>query len=174
MVKKIDFAYNVLNQVHDWIRFSDEKAGLILATDGVLLGFFTSQISSVKSTIIQIPNWSLLMIFYFLVVMIGLCLLLSIVFAFRVIYPQLNVGESKSLIYFGHIHTKSECDFVSEFLKADDDKLERDVLTQIYSCAKIAWQKYKNTCYSIRSLIAVIIFWGLSLLFPLMLPCSFS
>jgi len=170
MVKKIDFAYNMLNQVHDWIRFSDQKAGLILATDGVLLGFFTSKITLARSIIAQSQSWVLPTIFCFLVVMIGLCLLLSIVFALRVIYPRLNVGESKSLIYFGHIHTKSECDFVSEFLKADDDKLERDVLTQIYACAKIAWQKYENTCYSIRSLISVIIFWGLSLLFPLVLP----
>lgn len=165
MTKKTDFAVDTLDQIHDWIKFSDEKAGLILATDGVLLGFFTSQFKSVKSIIIQGHNWALLTIFCFLVFMIGLCLILSILFAFFVIYPRLNVGESKSLIYFGHIRTKSECDFVNEFLKADDEKLENDLITQIYACSKIAWQKYKNTCYSIRSLIVVIVSWILSLLF---------
>lgn len=151
-----------LQQVNEWIRFADAKAGAVLAGSGLLGGFIVGSIPTVSDFKVHTTR----------AVLIGVaivCLGASSLITLRILAPRLRTGEPRSLIYFDHIARRYENDcktFVTNYLslvKSDDD-LSRQVAEQVWSNSRVARRKFRRVSYAIWSLGGAMISSGLAVI----------
>lgn len=149
--------YDVIN---GWIKFSDTKAGAILAANGAILTIAFSK---------SIDNKDFILDNQFLLISLSLGFLfglISMIFAILCLGPTLRIGESKSLIYFGHIAQKYDSfnrykiDVAASF--RDESGSIDQITNQVWANSKIAWKKYINVSRAILSFIGVIFFFSLA------------
>jgi len=147
--------WKTFQNINDWIKFSDTKAGIIVTVYGLILTIIYSNAQDVYT-------WTSSSIFILIITIVAVILtILSVFFAFLCINPSLKNKNPKSLIYFGHIATKNKkyLEYLSDATTVfeDTDKLSTQLSEQIYENSKIAWSKFKNVTYSIRLFFASIL-----------------
>lgn len=139
--------FTILQGVNEWLRFSDSKAGVIIAFQGVTAGFLISN-AKILSEVGKLGGSCTRFICLFLLVIGAASSLISLLYSFKVVYPRLNIGEPKSRIFFAHIASlKTATDYSKEISNKDYD-LETDISNQIWANSKVAWRKYKAIHYS--------------------------
>jgi len=160
----IQSLWTVYSSILDLIKFSDVKAGAVVAVNAILwglLGFFASKhnqsISFIDNLLINGPAWVLIAV---------VLSVISILLALLSVYPRLKVGESPSHIYFAHIakrvnrHMNQEEKikvrdaFVKEIalLIATQTNLTEEIANQIWANSLVAWKKYKLISWAIKFL----------------------
>ena len=141
--------------VNEWIRFSDAKAGGILAVNGIVLSILIPLLPELKQELFS--N------LFLCCVLIGqlLAISVSIYFSVRCLNPVLKIGEPNSLIFFGHIANKYKT--AAEYKKSLDKALKTDkglsshVATQIWANSHVAWRKYTSVTWATRFLVLVVV-----------------
>lgn len=171
----IRYIYTTIN---DWIKYSDTKAALILAFNGVMIGLMGSKL---KELIMPRFGFSSCAngVFSTLVLLFFVDTMVSALLAAWAVYPRLSVGEVSSHIYFAHIAKRLEnalsserraskvrrgkiyqevsAKYKSELAQLPDEEFEKEISDQIFAVSVVCWQKYKKTNYSLRALITAII-----------------
>lgn len=146
--------------INEWIRFSDTKAVALLAANGTILTIVFSK--SIDNSEYLLKNFIILDIIIFGFVF-GL---ISIIYAILCLNPTLNVGEPKSLIYFGHIAKRYDnCNrYRIEVMAAfkDDSGIIDQITNQVWANSKVSWKKYVNITWAIRFFMGAIIFFALA------------
>ncbi|MDQ7903066.1 hypothetical protein RB614_00840 [Phytohabitans sp. ZYX-F-186] len=89
-------SWKSLQQVNEWIRFADAKAGAVLAASGVLGALLVNAIPRLEDFKIHTTRAVLLAL---AIVCIGVSSLLTL----QILAPRLRTGEARSLIYFDHV-----------------------------------------------------------------------
>lgn len=153
MKDNIDSLWNIYNAVNEWIKFSDTKAAVVLATNGVILSLFFSNIFNY----IKIEQLTILMI---ILIIIGTTAgLFSIIFAILCLIPNTETNNKKSLIFFGDIakfeSSEKYSDEVEKKLFID---LKHQISEEIWINSRIASNKYDNVSSSIKLLLISILF----------------
>ncbi len=132
----------------DWVKFSDQKAGVIMSVYGIILTLIYSNSTSI-STAIASSNFQI-----FIVVLICICSTISIVLSFLCLNPQLKNENPQSMIYFGHIATKNSKyeDYIihSKSIVEDEIKIAEQIAEQIFVNSTVAWKKFQNVTWSFR------------------------
>lgn len=130
-------------QVNEWVRFCDTKAGVVLGLQGIIL--------TIIFTLTNIPKTDFCP--PFIVFLIGvICLGVSILIGVNAIVPILEVGQPVSGIFFGHISSHKNAE---DYLKVIEDasyKFEKDLVMQTWANSRVAWKKF--------TLIRSSIIWG--------------
>jgi len=130
----------ILQNIVDWLRFSETKASVILTSYGVLFTIFYTNAAAVFSSI-KHPG-----AVRALVIMFGIACLASIVAAFLTIRPRLRNNNPTSILYFRHIQKKYKT--AAEYKRAahailDSEDQYTDHLTeQIHTISRVADAKY--------------------------------
>lgn len=142
--------YEAINEL---IRFADTKATAIMAIDGVIAGFFFSNIGTIQ-TILKVKAIALIPL-----LMAAGFILLSLGFSAYCVIPRLKMNKSKCLIFFGDI---SEYRSAEAYRKAIEnemsgDKIEGHLIDQIWANSKIAKRKYTAITTSVIIFVALII-----------------
>lgn len=142
--------YEAINEL---IRFADTKATAIMAIDGVIAGFFFSNIGTIQ-TILKVKPIALIPL-----LMAAGFILLSLGFSAYCVIPRLKMNKSKCLIFFGDI---SEYQSAEAYRKAIEnemsgDKIEGHLIDQIWTNSKIAERKYAAITTSVIIFVALII-----------------
>lgn len=173
--KSIESLELSLDRVNSWISNCDQKAGLLLATIGIVLAilFATDFVDVVKSSIIE-PfmlclkepehyEFSSSRFFFSISLLLSvLTCVISSVYALRTISAELNAKEiskvnpsllSDSYLFFQTISSKSYEDF-SEF---EGVEYQKDLLSQIYINSSICSKKFGYYKIALRWFYAVII-----------------
>lgn len=149
-----DALWKTYTEINGWIRFSDTKAGVMIATNGTILSIVFSKSIDNANFIINNGIIFLSLVFGFL---FGL---LSIYFAIRCLNPTLEVGEPRSLIYFAHIAKRytSPNEYNVGVLRGFRDELDatNQISNQVWANSKVAWNKYINVTRATRLLIGAI------------------
>ncbi|MDG3546260.1 Pycsar system effector family protein [Methanobacterium formicicum] len=153
MKDNINSLWNIYNTVNEWIKFSDTKAAVVLATNGVILSLFFSNIFNY----IKIEQLTILII---ILIIIGTTAgLFSIIFAILCLVPNTNNYKLKSLIFFGDIAKfESPEKYSDEVGKKLFNDLKRQISQEIWINSRIASNKYDNVSYSIKLLLISILF----------------
>lgn len=164
-----------LDRVNAWISNCDQKAGLLLATIGIVLAilFATDFVDVVKSSIIE-PFMQCLKepehyefccsrFFFSISLLLSiLTCMVSSVYALLTISAELNVKEiskanptllSDSYLFFQTISSKSYEDF-SEFEGVD---YQKDLMSQIYINSSICSKKFGFYKVALRYFYAVVL-----------------
>lgn len=173
--KSIESLELSLDRVNSWISNCDQKAGLLLATIGIVLAilFATDFVDVVKSSIIE-PfmlclkepehyEFSSSRFFFFISLLLSvLTCVISSVYSLRTISAELNAKEiskinpsllSDSYLFFQTISSKSYEDF-SEF---EGVEYQKDLLSQIYINSSICSKKFGFYKVALRYFYAVVL-----------------
>jgi hypothetical protein len=142
--------YDAINEL---IRFADTKATAILAIDGVIAGFFFSNIETIQNVLSQKP-----VAIIPLIMAVGF-ILISLGASAYCIAPRLKMNKSECPIFFYDI---SKYPSVEAYKKAaesemSNDKIERHLTDQIWANSKIAERKYEAVTMSVIVFVALVI-----------------
>lgn len=143
----------------EWVRFSDQKAGVIMSVYGIILTLIYSNSTSISKAIAS-SKFQI-----FMVILICICSTISIVLSFLCLNPQLKNENPQSMIYFGHIATKNSKfeDYIlhSKTIIEDEKKIAEQIAEQIFVNSTVAWKKFQNVTWSFRfffiSLVLILI-----------------
>ncbi|MBP1945205.1 Pycsar system effector family protein [Methanobacterium petrolearium] len=166
MNDSIENIWKTFNSINDWVKFSDTKATVVLATNGVILSIIFANVSKFLSLLILYPTLILILASSLL---IGVFLsLISIFYSIRCLIPRTNlkIVDKKNLLYYGDICKFDSPKKYSESannLFMNEPKLKEQLFSQIFANSKIATIKYKRVKLAI-------IFLGLAIFFLIIPP----
>ncbi len=150
MSDSLDNLWKTYGIINEWIKFSDAKAGAVLALNGVIIGLIYSNLQNNPGDFTKHP-------IIFTSLMLGILVgCISIYFCLRCLNPTLKLGEPNSLIFFSHISQKFKKyeDYVNAANNAfnDEKNLQDDLSQQIWVNSKVAHNKYVAVTWAIRLL----------------------
>jgi hypothetical protein len=164
-MQMLEIMWRTYDTVNGLIKFSDTKAGAILAINGAILAIVFSKVIEHREFIIENNVILITLILGFISGII------SIFFCIISLYPSLDRGGS-SLIYFGNIainynnYNTYKLDVTNAFR---DEMDEMDQITeQVWVNSRIAWNKYVRVSWAIRFFLFLVIFFciaGISALY---------
>ena len=132
--------WRVYTSTNEWIRFSDAKAGIVLATEGVVVGVVYSNISSLRDIVVHHPAF-----FYFLLAC-SISGAVSFYFSVRCLLPTVSVGDLTSVLFFGQIarHYKDPSSYenAAKDLLSDSSHIRAQLSQQVWANSKIAAKKF--------------------------------
>jgi Family of unknown function (DUF5706) len=143
-------SWRSLQQVNEWIRLADAKAGAVLAASGVLGAFLVNSVPRLADFHVHSTRAALLTIAI-------ACTGASALITLQTLAPRLRVSEARSLIYFDHIALRYANDsdaFVDTYIElvADENSLLRQVTEQVWANSVIARSKFRRVGYAVRLL----------------------
>lgn len=157
--------WSILTHTTDWVKYSDNKAVLLLTLHGVILTIIYTNANNVYEF------YSKNCFTIFLSTLIALANMGSIICSFLVINPRLDNNNPTSIIYFGHIQEKFEhyTDYYKsvEVILTEKKKLEEQLAEQIHTNSLIAWKKFTYVTFSLRWFFISIIFFLISIVYYL-------
>lgn len=152
MKTKIESLWKTYEAINELIRFADTKATAILAVNGVIAGFFFSNIGTLQTILLQKPAalTPLLMVSGFLLISSG--------FSAYCIIPRLKMNKSKCLIFFCDIANFPSAEAYQKAIgdEMDDKRIEQHLADQIWANSKIATRKYNAVTVSILIFVALV------------------
>ena len=164
MLTKNDLEIN-LTRTHDWIKSADQKVGIFLAFQGVILTLLF-----LKIFLWIMKNWETFGYDAFFIISGIILMVCSIFKSVSAIIPRLNKGKGKeknkkSMVYFGDIAKLEFENFKKNIDKASAGDYRSELVEQIYVCSKIAWRKHVQFRDSIFLFFCGMILLALSFLF---------
>jgi Family of unknown function (DUF5706) len=147
---KPEDAWRGLQQVNEWIRFADAKAGAVLAGSGVLGAFLVHAIPRLSDFRDQPVRAVLLSL---AVCSVGLSALITL----GVLAPRLRTGEARSLLYFDHVARRYGQDrqaFVAMYLHLGEDEaaLCNQLIEQMWANSLVARRKFRRVAIATYAL----------------------
>lgn len=153
--------WKILQNVNEWIRFSDQKAVFIVTTYSIIL---TIIYTNAKDIYIGIGESTILIVGS---VMSSFISVISIFLSFKCLTPTLNNTFTSSIFFFGHISNHRDHNQYYNHAKSiikNHRALEENLAEQIYTNSKIAKKKFELISWSIRCQVISIFIIVLSLL----------
>lgn len=132
--------YNV-----EWLKFAETKATLIITIQGVLLTIIYTNAKDLYEAVTSSEAQ------FGLTIISALLFLLTLIFSFLAINPNLKNHLKKSAVYFGTIKNYSNHAEYHKTLKdLNEEEMNEMLSEQIYINSHIAWNKFVTVGWSIR------------------------
>ena len=159
----IETLWKTYSIINEWIRFSDTKAGAILAANGVIASIVLSKLANGKNLLDVHPIFPILLIIGIITTFI------SIILCIICLSPTLKVGDkTNSVIFFANIAERFEthCDYekIAQDVLADEKQAATQIAQQVWANSKVAWKKYKAVAWATYFLELTILIGILSIL----------
>ncbi len=157
MLKRAELESN-LARVHEWTKSADQKVGVFLALQGIVL---TIVFPPAISWIIQNLSYS-----NFVMLIIGCVLiLLSLYKSIFAVLPRLTKNSAeKSITYFGDIAKFSLKGFKEAVKGLSEEQYEDELIEQTYISSGIALRKYVQLRESVLSFLGGVVLLSISFL----------
>ena len=75
----------------------------------------------------------------------GIGLISSLIFSLFVYFPQLDISNMKSFLYFGDVSNMPEDEFIDSLKGKSKKQIYKEIASQIHATSIIANDKFKNT-----------------------------
>ena len=155
-------SWKSLQLVTEWIKFSDVKAGALLAASGAFGGYLTTNL-------VDVTRWKLTPMHTAASLLALASVLVSAFLAVRVLNPRLDIGGPPSLLYFRDVagrHKEDREGFVESYLTlvADDAHLATALAEQVWANNIVASYKFTHVRRSVWALAAGLAFGFVGLL----------
>jgi hypothetical protein len=151
--EKMDYLFQCYNSIHELIRFSDTKAGLIITADGVLISLAVARADELLRAVGSPSRPELLL----LLALFLASATLSLFACLWSVAPSLKPVPSVRFTYFGSISKMKLDDYLRELKAATRDDLEHDLAVDIYNISVLAMNKYKKVKFGIWSFTVSVI-----------------
>jgi hypothetical protein len=150
---KTENLWKTYEAINEFIRFADTKATTILAVNGVIAGFYFSNIGAIQTILQQRP-----IALVPLLTSTGF-ILISSGFSAYCIIPRLRMNKSNCLIFFCDIANYKTADAYKEAIENEmsDKEIEKHLTDQIWANSKIANRKYYAVTISIIIFVALVV-----------------
>jgi hypothetical protein len=161
-----DKLWKLLDSVQAQIRVFDTKAQIVIAIDGVLAGYFGTQITRMAELIGQQPGSIL---HTFLGVFDALCIVLllsSLLLAITTVHPRLHLEQPNSRLFFVHISQEFKRDYTRAgkvLTSLTVDELDADLASQILVNSIICCTKAKRFKHALYAMSSALVIWILVL-----------
>lgn len=156
-----DDYWKILQNINEWIKFSDQKGVFVITTYSVILTLIYTNSADIYQAV---TNSKILTISSILCALFSA---ISIFFSFKCLSPNLSNVNKSSIFFFGHIaNHKNHNDYhsYSKSILQNGVEIEENLSEQIYTNSKIATNKFKLVTWSIRCQILSISILLLSLI----------
>jgi hypothetical protein len=153
MSSPTDFSTQTLSHLNEYIKFADQKASILLTGQLAFLGLFVNFLNQLW------PGPGLE--FRILSGMAITAILVSVVFAGWVIYPQTEPSGT-NLLFWENITAKSLDNYKSEINALDEDSAIEELIEENHLLAEVASKKYKRLKIALISTAATVLFATLS------------
>lgn len=170
MDENLENLWKTYNSIMDWVKFSDTKAALVLATNGVILSIIFTNFSRFL-TLFE----NSLMFLVLLILLTGVLFsIISIFYSILCLTPRLDVKNDVkvNLLYFKDIaenfNDPQKYKKSAETLISNNSVLKDHIFDQIFANSNIANTKFERVKCAIRFLGLAIIFLVLPILFFLL------
>lgn len=164
--ERLAFLYHVHKDISEYIKFSDSKAGILLASSGVLLTLVLTWATE-ERVVFQGVQFSV-----FILCMILLSL--SICLFFYSVYPRTKPKRSGGLVFWESILEKQDAEYLSAISVLNVDRILKEISLDIYNISKVAHRKYLIIKWGMIilgiALIFIIILWLSTIKFPVPNP----
>ena len=145
--------WKTYDAIGELIRFADTKATAILAINGVIAGFYFSNIGAIQN-ILQQKSISILPL-----AIATILLLFSSALSAYCIAPRLKMNNTRCLIFFCDIANYKTADEYEKALsnKMTDEQIKKQLIDQVWANSKIATKKYKAVNIAVLLFVASMI-----------------
>lgn len=152
MIKKED-QWTILSNNHEWIKFSDTKAIVMITAYGVIGAIVYTNAPACYAGITATGS---ILFFSVLAVILGS---VSAFFSFYCLNPILKNPNPHSVVYFGHIQAqfKNYKEYHARMKASTEDHLYEAVSEQVYYTSIIAWKKFQRFALSLRFFAAAML-----------------
>jgi len=172
MLNTMGHSWDIFKTINEFSRFSDTKAGVILAFAGGSAVFLSNRIDALHEIIVQhaADCWGIalyVVVFAYLVSLVG-----AIAAALKSIWPSMGNGETRSLIFFKHIAEDFSGDharYAEKLRSLDDQAMEAELAQQICANAVIAHAKFEWVSRAARAMVCALGAWAAIILLLLVL-----
>lgn len=139
-----DFLWNIYNATQESIRFSDNKAGILLAINTVLSTTITPELMAFNiNTVLTSLQNTLVGIFI-------LCFLGQVCIVLVQLLARNSKSKTDNLIYFKSISQMNSSDeYILSLISKNILEKRKDIAKQIYEISKIANKKFILVNYAI-------------------------
>ena len=142
-MNKTDYNRFEVTYLTDNIKFADQKAGLLLGVDGLLLRAAIDYFKAVGITVESLL-YSMTRSERFFLIVGTVFLIIGIILALAVVFPRRSSGTRKGFIFWESIATYPSADeYTKEVMNVTDDELDRKMAEQQYYVSMTATKKYK-------------------------------
>lgn len=148
-----DDFWKILQNVNEWIKFSDQKAVFVVSTYSIILTLIYSNADEIYVAI----SGSLILIIGSVIA--SLISVISIFLSFKCLTPILNNTFTSSIFFFGHIANHNDHNQYYNHAKSiikNRRAIEENLAEQIYTNSKIAKRKFTLVSWSIKCQVASI------------------
>ena len=155
-IEKIESLYKKISRFDFYINSTNAKSSIIIAWNGVVVGTVLLKYNEIAGFYLN-PK-CVFIVSIISLVLIATSSLISIYFAFQVIYPFLkerteNIkSDSKSLLFFGSVANMSLDEYSRKELSSSYDEMLSDLIEQSHVLAFGLSEKMKNMQRSIRAI----------------------
>ena len=152
----IETLWKTYNVINEWIRFSDTKAGAILAANGVIASIILSKLPDHQVFLNE--HLTLLIL-----LMLGITTtFISIILSIICLNPTLKIGtKTNSVIFFANIaenfQTYDEYEKNALDVLIDEKHAATQIAQQVWANSKVALKKYKAVVWATYSLEGTIL-----------------
>ena len=152
----IETLWKTYNVINEWIRFSDTKAGAILAANGIIASIVLPKLSDHKVFLNNHPTLLILL-------MMGITTaFISIILSIICLNPTLKIGtKTNSVIFFANIaenfQTHDEYEKNALDVLIDEKHAAAQIAQQVWANSKVALKKYKAVVWATYSLEGTIL-----------------
>jgi hypothetical protein len=136
-----EFAKYALQRNDEAIRYSETKAGFLLALVGLLLAVVAGELSNLKGLFAHYSCPSTVLLAISLVLIVPGMIVLTTA-SLAAVLPRLRVTQLSSYLYFGSLASSSEADLPALFQQLTSSEMNRHVLAQVHATATIAQRKF--------------------------------
>ena len=153
--EQTEFLFKAISRYDFYINTTNAKASLILAWNGVVIGTVLLKFDSFLSLYLK-PSWAPVLATV-LLLSLGLCSLVSMFIAFRVISPFLAPGTSshnEGLLFFGSVAQAPLSAYSQEIKRLSTEALLSDLIQQSYILAHGLKKKMNDTKKSVWAIYA--------------------
>lgn len=164
-------SWDILKNTNDFVRFSDAKAGVVLAFAGGSAAFLSGKADVINGILLQRAG-PLGWVLFAVVLLYLLALLWTLFCGFASIWPSLGSGGTRSLIYFKHIcedYSGKHEEYAKTLAGLDDSSINMELAHQICVNASVATRKYKWVGRAITGLAVAIGAWAITVFLILLL-----
>lgn len=152
----IETLWKTYNVINEWIRFSDTKAGAILAANGVIASIVLSKLPGYK---VFLNDHLMLLILLILGI---ITTFISIISSIICLNPTLKIGsKTNSVIFFANIaenfETYNEYEKNALDVLTDEKHAAAQIAQQVWANSKVALKKYKAVAWATYSLEGTIL-----------------
>jgi len=153
MSDKVENYWKILQNVNDWLRFADTKAGALLTTIGVILTLIYTNANAVYDAVYKDS------LILSLAIIFAIALMFSAFFCFSTLFSRLkkSAKDEMSSIFFKDV-AEVEIDEYKEkagVIISDDDQLSDELQDQIFENSVIASLKFSKFNNALKSFVVM-------------------